>query len=51
MIAVGGDELISVGYEEGPELGATLARLLDVVVDEPGANDRQQLLELAASWR
>jgi len=50
-LAVGGDELISVGYEEGPELGATLARLLDVVVDEPGANDRQQLLELAASWR
>ena len=50
-LAVGGDELIGIGYGEGPELGAVLARLLDVVVDEPAANDPTRLLELAAAWR
>ena len=49
-LAVGGDELIAIGYEEGPELGGALARLLDVVVDEPSANDPERLLELAAAW-
>ena len=28
-------------------LGAELARLLDVVIDDPSANDRDRLLELA----
>ena len=45
-----GTTLIAIGYEEGPELGAALARLLDVVVDEPSANDPERLLELAAAW-
>jgi len=36
-----------VGYGEGPALGAELARLLDVVIDDPAANERDTLLELA----
>ena len=46
-LAVNGDDLIAIGYREGPALGAELARLLDVVVDDPAANDRATLLELA----
>ena len=34
----------SVGYSEGPELGRTLERLLDLVVEDPARNDRAQLL-------
>ena len=46
-LAVNGDDLISVGYREGPALGAALARLLDDVLDDPGANDRDTLLARA----
>jgi tRNA nucleotidyltransferase (CCA-adding enzyme) len=46
-LAVNGDDLIAIGYREGPALGAELARLLDAVVDDPAANDRDTLLERA----
>ncbi len=46
-LAVNGDDLIAIGYEEGPTLGAELARLLDAVVDDPAKNDRAALLALA----
>ena len=46
-LAVNGDDLIAIGYRESPALGAELARLLDVVVDDPAANDSATLLELA----
>ena len=39
-----GDDLIALGYREGPELGAVLARLLDDVIDDPAANRRDTLL-------
>jgi tRNA nucleotidyltransferase (CCA-adding enzyme) len=51
-LAVGGDDLIALGWREGPALGAALARLLDEVVDDPRLNERERLLgrarELAA---
>ena len=46
-LAVTGDDLISVGFREGPALGAALARLLDDVLDDPTANDRDTLLSRA----
>ena len=46
-LAVDGSDLIGIGYREGPELGAELARLLDAVVDDPTANERETLLERA----
>jgi tRNA nucleotidyltransferase/poly(A) polymerase len=46
-LAVGGDDLIALGYREGPELGAVLARLLDDVIDDPSLNRREALLERA----
>jgi tRNA nucleotidyltransferase (CCA-adding enzyme) len=49
-LAVDGSDLLALGYREGPELGATLERLLDRVVDDPGENERGRLLELAGEW-
>lgn len=49
-IAVDGTDLLALGYKEGPALGAALARLLDVVVDDPAANDRDTLLAEARRW-
>lgn len=50
QLAVDGSDLIGIGYAEGPELGAALARLLDTVVDEPAANERERLLDLSRTW-
>jgi tRNA nucleotidyltransferase (CCA-adding enzyme) len=49
-LAVDGTDLIAAGYREGPELGAALARLLDLVLDDPAANERGRLAAEAASW-
>ena len=49
-LAVDGKGLLALGYEEGPALGAALARLLDVVIDDPAANDRDTLLAEARRW-
>jgi tRNA nucleotidyltransferase (CCA-adding enzyme) len=47
-LALNGDDLVEIGYREGPELGAALARLLDDVIDEPALNRRETLLVRAA---
>jgi tRNA nucleotidyltransferase (CCA-adding enzyme) len=49
-LAVDGRDLIEIGYREGPPIGAALARLLDLVIDDPAANDREPLLETARQW-
>lgn len=46
-LAVDGSDLIALGYRPGPELGGTLAELLDVVVVDPSLNTRAVLLERA----
>jgi putative nucleotidyltransferase with HDIG domain len=46
-LAVDGRDLLELGYGEGPALGAELARLLDVVIDDPASNRRETLVELA----
>jgi tRNA nucleotidyltransferase (CCA-adding enzyme) len=48
-LAVDGADLIELGFAEGPVLGRTLESLLDAVVEEPGLNTREQLLERARS--
>jgi tRNA nucleotidyltransferase (CCA-adding enzyme) len=50
-LAIGGRDLIAVGFVEGPELGAALQRLLDAVLDDPDLNDREPLLRLARAGR
>ena len=46
-LAVRGDDLIALGIPEGPELGRILGVLLDEVVDDPDANERELLLARA----
>lgn len=46
-LAVTGDDLIAIGYREGPVIGQVLATLLDDVVTDPSRNDRGWLLERA----
>jgi tRNA nucleotidyltransferase (CCA-adding enzyme) len=46
-LAVDGNDLISLGFQEGPELGRVLRLLLAAVVDDPAQNERDRLLERA----
>ena len=46
-LAVGGDDLIALGYAPGPAIGQALETLLREVVDEPALNRREALLERA----
>jgi tRNA nucleotidyltransferase (CCA-adding enzyme) len=50
-LAVGGDDLLGIGYEAGPALGRTLRTLLDAVVRDPRLNTREQLLARAEELR
>lgn len=50
-LAVGGDDLIALGYPAGPELGRVLTTLLDEVVHDPALNTRETLLERARELR
>jgi tRNA nucleotidyltransferase (CCA-adding enzyme) len=46
-LAIGGDDLIGIGYKPGPEIGRTLRSLLDDVVKTPELNTRKKLLARA----
>jgi tRNA nucleotidyltransferase (CCA-adding enzyme) len=43
-LAVTGDDLLAAGVRPGPDVGAALARLLDVVLEDPTRNRREELL-------
>lgn len=42
-----GDDLIEIGIGEGPEIGHTLNKLLDLVIVNPDININEKLKELA----
>lgn len=46
-LAIGGDELSALGVPKGPVMGRMLAELLETVLDDPGQNTREKLLEIA----
>lgn len=46
-LAVTGDDLLAIGFAEGPQVGQALAILLDAVVTNPTLNNRDRLLVLA----
>ncbi len=51
-LALTGDDLIAAGVAEpGPSLGATLAALLEAVLEDPSRNTAEALLDLARSRR
>src|SRR6185369_4440489 len=51
QLAVSGDDLLAAGIAPGPGLGELLSRLLDAVLEDPGLNSRERLLQLARAWR
>jgi tRNA nucleotidyltransferase (CCA-adding enzyme) len=50
-LAVDGDDLLALGIERGPAVGAVLRALLERVVDDPALNERERLLELVGEVR
>lgn len=47
QLAVSGDDLMKAGIPRGPEIGRTLDRLLELVLDDPTLNTRDTLLARA----
>ena len=45
-LAVTGKDLIECGMQPGKELGEALSRLLEVVLDHPEYNTKEQLLRI-----
>ncbi|MBQ4312823.1 MAG: HD domain-containing protein [Clostridia bacterium] len=50
QLAVGGRDLIAIGYPEGKLLGNALRRMLDMVIDGKCENDRDALLSFAKGY-
>ena len=48
-LAIGGEDLKQLGMAPGKQMGQTLERLLEAVLDDPSRNTREQLLERARS--
>jgi len=48
-LAINGKDFIDLGYQEGLELGETLKKLLEIVIDKPELNKKEILFELARS--
>ena len=46
-LAVNGKDLIGVGYKSGKELGNTLNKLLQLVIDGDCPNEKEKLLQEA----
>lgn len=49
-LAVGGDDLISIGFPKGKAVGDMLRRLLDAVLDGAVKNEKEALLSLARAY-
>jgi tRNA nucleotidyltransferase (CCA-adding enzyme) len=50
-LQVDGEDLAAAGVPKGPELGTTLRRLLDAVIEDPACNTRARLIEMARADR
>jgi putative nucleotidyltransferase with HDIG domain len=48
-LAIGGSDLLELGFRQGPRVGAALDLLLDRVLADPALNTRERLLEEARS--
>lgn len=48
-LAIDGHDIMDAGVPEGPMVGAILQELVDMVLDDPNLNTREQLLALVAN--
>jgi tRNA nucleotidyltransferase (CCA-adding enzyme) len=46
-LAVKGGDLAAIGIAPGPAMGAVLKELLEAVIDDPGLNEKERLLDIA----
>lgn len=46
-LAIDGQDLIKLGFQQGPEIGKVLKQLLEYVLDTPELNNKEKLLELS----
>ncbi|MDY3773726.1 MAG: HD domain-containing protein [Eubacterium sp.] len=49
-LAVSGKDLIEIGMKAGPGLGKVLEKLMQIVLEQPEKNDKEELLTLAKDW-
>lgn len=49
-LAINGRDLIDAGFEPGKKLGIILNHLLDCVIEDPGMNTKDKLLEVAKNY-
>jgi tRNA nucleotidyltransferase (CCA-adding enzyme) len=45
-LAIGGDDLIAMGYTQGPEIGRILNELFDMVLEDPSLNEKDILIKV-----
>ena len=50
-LAVTGNDLIAVGMEPGKEIGAMLKQLMEIVLEEPEKNTREELIKIVSDLR
>ena len=50
-LAISGHDLMELGIPEGPQIGLTLAALVQLMLDTPELNTKEQLLALAKNMR
>ena len=50
-LTINGNDLIDMGIKEGPAVGLILSAIVDLVIDNPDLNTREQLLALSQNMR
>ncbi len=50
-LAVTGHDLMAIGIEAGPRMGQIIKQLVELVLDDPGLNTKERLLEIAKNIR
>ena len=51
MLAINGNDLKTIGFQEGKELGACLEALYEYCLEYPEENSKERLLSLAKQWK
>lgn len=50
MLAINGQDLISLGLQPGKKIGDILNKLLDCVLEKPEYNERKTLIDIAQKY-
>lgn len=50
-LKINGEDLLSIGYKQGKEIGYVLNKLLDSILEKPELNTYDNLIELAKSYK